>query len=84
MLQSKDRGAKWTKKVRRIYMPPTRDSDLKTHTEWKWSDGKTSVKTETKNIQLGLSIVISNKVVLTYSDPQGKGIIYTEQPSSLA
>ena len=64
MLQSKDTdwldGHKNKTHVSAVYKKPT--SDLKTHTDWKWEDGKKITSANGKQKKAGVAILISGKI----------------------
>ena len=45
-----------------VYKKPT--SDLKTHIDWKWEDGKNIFRTSGKQKKAGVSILISDEIDL--------------------
>ena len=66
MLQQKDtdwlNGYKNKTHVYAVYKKPT--SDLKTHIDWKWKDGKNIFHANGKQKKAGVSILISDKIDL--------------------
>ena len=66
MLQAKDtdwlNGYKNKTHIYAVYKKPT--SDLKTHTDWKWEDGKNILHANGKQKKAGVAILISEKVDL--------------------
>ena len=66
MLQLKDtdwlNGYKIKTQTYAVYKKPT--SDLKTHIDWKWEDGKNIFHANGKQKKAGVAILISDKIDL--------------------
>ena len=66
MLQPKDidwlNGYENKTHIYAVYKKPT--SDLKTHVDWKWEDGKNILHTNGRQKKAGVAILISDKIDL--------------------
>ena len=75
MFQPKDtywlNGYKNKTHIYAVYKKPT--SDLKTHIDWKWEDGKIySMQMRSKKKKTGVAILISDKIDLKIKITRGK------------